>query len=161
MTETNLNISADETASTTTGEPVITQAPTDITEKVRCFPNDYLITGYRTVDGFRDPRYVMSYAEEIAATLAPMEKEYFRTYYGEVDSVRYLTWTYSGEPWVTFEDQKLLLAQLTARSAHAVYAGKAPAFFHEFMQRNYDVVTDSDTFRCFCDHMEAIYCLMK
>ena len=48
-------------------------------------PKDYLSNGYKTTEGKCDARYVASYAAEIAANLAPMDKERFRAFYREID----------------------------------------------------------------------------
>lgn len=143
------NIPADEIASTTpatetTGEPVTTQAPVDL-------PADYLANGYNTLDGRDDPRYVLSYAKEIAAKLALMKKEYFRAFYREVDlNVR-----------ETIERKQLLVGLLVTRAHNAVRNGKAPEIFYEFMKRNAECITDHKTYIAFCDHMEAVYCYMN
>lgn len=136
MNEKNIHTTADEISTDT--------IPAD-------FPVGYLEYGYKTADGKCDLRFVTSYAIEIAAKLAPMDKERFRTFYYELYlSVR--------EP---LDKKQKLLHQLTARAHYAAQHGKAPKIFWEFMKYNAEMVVDHKSYSDFVDHLEAIYCFMN
>ena len=123
---------------------------TTITIENADFPKGYLAYGYDTAEGKCDFRYVDSYAIEIAAKLAPMNKELFRSFYYEVDLA-------ARNP---IDQKQKLLHQLVASAYARVLRNQAPEFFYVFMQRNADVVTDNTSYNDFRDHMEAIYCYM-
>ncbi|MBO4973240.1 MAG: type III-A CRISPR-associated protein Csm2 [Bacteroides sp.] len=113
-------------------------------------PKDYLSNGYKTTEGKCDARYVASYAAEIAANLAPMDKERFRAFYREID-------LNARNP---IDQKQRLLHQLATRAYKFVQRNQAPKIFYEFMKRNAEAVTDHKSYNDFIDHMEAIYCYM-
>lgn len=156
---------ADEIASTTTGEPVITQAPTDTSDTeitVDKLPDGYFSNGFmeKTPDGkhrFLKLDYVDRYAKELAVTLT------------------------SGTPTLTaaafrsafLRDAKKLLrrgtpdgAKLTAVATMQVQAiklvaqSKAPAVLVDMFARLAPAVTDAETFHALHTHLNAVYTYM-
>lgn len=69
-----------ETASAVSSEKVIpgTTRDSGTNQISTSLPQGYLAHGYNDKHGNQDIRYVLSYAQKIAAKLAPMEKELFR-----------------------------------------------------------------------------------
>lgn len=168
MENTNLNIiPADEIASTTptvetTGEPVTEQAPSQIdnTSTVAAkLPDGYLVGGFMesTPDGkqrYLRRDYVNRYAKELAAILStgtpPLTAAAFRTAFLR-DKKKLLARD-------TPDGAKLAaVATMEVRAVKLVASEKAPALLVDMMEAVTAAVTDADTFRALCTHLDAVY----
>ena len=113
-------------------------------------PIGYLENGYS--DKY-DVRYLLGFAQDIAASLTPMKRSDFRTLYRVIDS----EYGYGHD----FERQRMAAASLVPMAHNLVRSGRAPNVLIDFTVANAAAVTSPADYRCFRNHMEAICSYMS
>lgn len=108
-------------------------------------PIGYLDNGYSNE---YDVRYLLQFAKEIAASLAPMKRSDFQRLYRVIDS----EYGYGHE----FDRQRMAAASLVPMAHDLVRSGHAPAVLIDFAVANAAVIDSPTAYRCFRNHMEAI-----
>lgn len=112
-------------------------------------PIGYLENGYSNKC---DVRYLLEFAQDIAASLAPMKRSDFRSLYRLIDSES----GYGRD----FDRQRMAVARLVPMAHDLVRSGRAPNVLIDFAVANAEAITSPADYGCFRNHMEAIYCYM-
>lgn len=143
-----------QTIINTTGEPVTEQAPTvDTTSTTSTgLPAGYLADGYyATTDGgasYLRPEYVRDYAQQIAATLAPLRPTDFTGLVREMKRNKKRT--------LPFEARQTAALEMLPKAMALVHRKKAPEILIEVIKSNLDAIESDEDWYAYYRHLEAI-----
>lgn len=150
---------ADEIASTTTGEPVITQSPTDTSDTeitVDKLPDGYLANGYHvtTDNGYKYLRteFVSTDAKTIASGLSTMKPSDFNGLLKEIKKSRKRS--------LPFEARLTALVEMLPKALALVNHKKAPVLLVSFVEANIAAVQNDEDFSAFIRHVDCIAAYM-